>query len=189
MKSAKLFPGGVVNLDHSVMTIHERYDKLIVSKPDTKIIELHRSNYTAFINNDSFEFKREAIANCIRLYGNFYVWLKYQLFYNRFLHGTNQDFLLDTLWYIKTGERKMMLPVWESIITQYPDIGPVKPVRHSDITIANFIDSDSNLVNPYSNYITEWTSHPDGLNDMLYTTYLLFGSADVGTLNKMNINN
>lgn len=189
MKFAKLYPGGVVNRDGDNTHMHETYGRLIISKPDVKIIELHMSNYTSFVNNESFAFKRELIECCIRLYGNFYNWLKYQLLYNRFLYGINQEFLLDTLWYIKTGERKMMLPVWESIITQYPDIGPVKSVIPTDTTIADFLSSESNRVNIHSNYIAEWTSHPDGIYDMLYTTYLLFGKADIGVLNKLNINN
>lgn len=188
MISAKLYPGGVVNMVQGHDGGHTSYDKLIISKPDAKVAELHRSNYTAFVNNDSFDFKKEAIESCIRLYGNFYKWLTYQLLHNRFVYGVNQEFLIDTLWYIKTGNRRMMLPVWESIITQYPDVGPNKPTRLNDLVITDFLENDANRVNIYSNYISEWTSHSDGLYDMLYTTYLLFGKADVGVLNKMNIN-
>lgn len=186
MISAKLYPGGVVNLDDD----HSKGSgsKLIVTKPDQKVIELHRSNYTTFINNESFQYRKEVIEACIRLYGNFYQWLNYQLTENRFIHGTNQDFLIDTLWYIKTGERRMMLPVWESIITQYPDMEGVKPARLDDTMVENFLNNGSRSY-PYSNYITEWTSHPDGIYDMIYTTYLLFGKADIGTLNKLNLAN
>lgn len=188
MTSAKLYPGGVVVNSEGLYGEYPSTGKLIVTKPDKKIIELHRSNYTTFVNNESFAFKRDVIHACIRLYGNFYQWLEYQLIRNRFLHGVNQEFLIDTLWYIKTGERKMMLPVWESIITQYPDMEGVKPSRIDDSMIESFL-KNSNRANPYSNYISEWTSHPDGIYDMLYTTYLLFGKADIGTLNKLNLTN
>lgn len=187
MISAKLYPGGVVNRAGGDKHLHETFNKLIISKPDTKVVELHRSNYTSLINNESFEFKREVIQTCIRLYGNFYAWLRYQLLMNRFLYDVNQEFLIDTLWYIKTGERKMMLPVWESILTQYPDIGEVKPVRLDNTMLESFLRASGNSVNPYSNYISEWISHPGGIYDMLYTTYLLFGKADDKLLNSLNI--
>lgn len=186
MVSAKLYPGGVVNREGGDKHMHETYSKLIITRPDPKVEELHKSNFTAFVNNDSFEFKKEVIETCIRLYGDFYRWLQYQLIMNRFVYGVNQEFLIDTLWYIKTGERKVMLPVWESIITQYPDLGDVKPKRLEDTMVESFLKSGSNYDNPYSGYITEWTSHPDGIYDMLYTTYLLFGRADLGVLNKLN---
>lgn len=185
MTSAKLYPGGVVIKSDLQYDNNESFGKLIVTKPDVKIAELHRSNFTTFVNNESFAFKRDLIHTAIRLYGNFYKWLRYQLIQNRFIHGVNQEFLIDTLWYIKTGERKMMLPIWESIITQYPDMENVKPSRINDSMIESFLDSSK--TNPYSNYIAEWTSHPDGIYDMLYTTYLLFGKADIGTLNKLNL--
>ena len=188
MTSAKLYPGGVVVNSEGLYGEYPSTGKLIVTKPDTKIIELHRSNYTTFVNNESFAFKRDVIHACIRLYGNFYQWLENQQIRNRLLHADNQEFLIDTLWYIKTGERKMMLPVWESIITQYPDMEGVKPSRIDDSMIESFL-KNSNRANPYSNYISEWTSHPDGIYDMLYTTYLLFGKADIGTLNKLNLTN
>ena len=187
MTSVKLYPGGVVVKSDGEYNRNDTYSKLIVTKPDAKIAELHFSNYTTFVNNESFAFKRDVIHTCIRLYGNFYRWLEYQLIHNRFLHGVNQDFLIDTLWYIKTGERKMMLPVWESIITQYPDMEGIKPSRVSDSMIESFLQNTSRD-NVYSNYLSEWTSHPDGIYDMLYTTYLLFGKADIGTLNKLNLN-
>ena len=190
MRSAKLYPGGVVNREGGNKHFHEDYSKLIVTKPDEQVIALHKSNYTTFINNDSFEYKREVIETCIRLYGDFYRWLHYQLIKNRFMHGINQEFLIDTLWFIKTGHRQMMLPTWESLITQYPDMEAEKrQQRLDDITLDGFMTSPGNWVNPYSNYIEEWTSHPDGFNDMLYTTYLLFGKADISTLNKFNITN
>lgn len=189
MISAKLYPGGVVNVSGVTYIKHDAYHKLIISKPDKKIADLHKSGYTNSVNCDSFEFKRETISNCIRLYGNFYRWLEFQLLHNRFVYDINQEFLLDTLWYIKTGERKMMLPVWESILNQYPDIGEPKPIRYNDSTIESFMNSPDNRINTFSNYIAEWTSHSDGIYDMLYTTYLLFGNADVSTLNKLKFNN
>ena len=186
MESAKLYPGGVVNRLGGDKHLHETYGRLIITKPDEKVAELYRSNFTAFVNNDTFEFKKEVIETCIRLYGDFYNWLQYQLKMNRFVYGVNQEFLIDTLWYIKTGERKVMLPVWESIITQYPDMGDVKSKLLDDTMVLSFLSNPSNYTNPSSGYIAEWTSHPDGFYDMLYTTYLLFGRADVGVLNKTN---
>lgn len=189
MISAKLYPGGVVNRDGGDKHLHESYSKLIITQPDVKVSELYKSNFTTFVNNESFEYKKEVIESCIRLYGDFYNWLRYQLFHNRFIHGTNQEFLIDTLWYIKTGERKIMLPVWESIITQYPDMESDISKSIDDKTVYAFLKSPSNKTNPYSGYLSEWISHADGIYDMLYTTYLLFGRADVGVLNKLNFTN
>lgn len=189
MVSAKLYPGGVVNREGGDKHLHETYSKLIITRPDEKVIELYKSNFTTFVNNDSFEFKKQVIESCIRLYGDFYNWLRYQLTVNRFIHGNNQEFLIDTLWYIKTGERKVMLPVWDSILNQYPDMKAIKPTRLEDTTVSSFLMSPSNHVNPFSQYISEWLSHPDGIYDMLYTTYLLFGRADSGVLNNLNFTN
>lgn len=187
MTSAKVYPGGVVNRGSDSNYTNEYIGKLVITKPDEVIAGLHHSNYGTIVNNESFDYKKAVIEACIRLYGNFYNWVLYQLLYNRFLHGTNQDFLIDTIWYIKTGERKMMLPVWQSVLTQYPDIGPVKSTRLQDTTLESFLTNPSNKKNPFSNYITEWTSHPDGLYDMIYTTYLLFGNVDTTTLSKHNL--
>lgn len=186
MSYVRLYPGGVINTDIKRIEDNVSDKKLIIQRPDEEIIALYKERNASYIRNESFEFKKKVITCAIRLYGNFYPWLDFQLKRNRFIHDLNQEFLIDTLKFIKTGERSMMLHMWENLLEQYPDtLQRKQPI--TDLMTLEYLENIDYVENPFSDYIVEWTTQKDGFYDMLYTTYLLFGKADNVTLNKFNL--
>ena len=184
MALIRVYPAGVVLMERYTREMKSD-DTLVITRPDAEIIELYKKRLGTHLRIESFEFKKQLISIALRLYGSFYPWIAYQLRQNKFVHDNNQDFLIDTLRFIKTGERQAHLAVWEGILDSYPDtVNKKDPIN--DMVINQFIDS------PYeeaSSFISEWTSQKGGWYDLLYTTYLLFGKADDISLKKVNLLN
>lgn len=125
---------------------------------------------------DNIEFKLDVIETVATLYGNFYRFLAYQFNYNYLMHGLNLDFLEDTLQFISTGRRDFSLLTWKELVSRNPDY-IVRTNGHEQWHRAksNFrIKKDTDL----NHYISMWCSQTGGFEDMLYTTWILFGSPD-----------
>ena len=91
-----------------------------------------------------------------------------------FVHGLNLDFLNDTLGYILTGKRDYSINTWKEIVKIDPDyiVGISSDARWEQLCRKYSIKSTSDL----NNYIGMWCSHDGGFDDMIYTTWILFGS-------------
>lgn len=131
---------------------------------------------------DSVPFKLEAIETMANLYGVFSRFMSYQFDFNYLMHGLNLDFLEDTIRYITTGRRDYSLLTWKELVSRNPDyIVRVNAQRRWYSVSKTFgIKNDTDL----KHYISMWCSQSGGFEDMLYTTWILFGSPDsVNTLN------
>lgn len=122
------------------------------------------------------DFKLEAIQTIDSLYGDFGRWLRFQFECNYLMHGLNLDYLKDTLRYLLTGKRHFSNVAWKEVIKFNPDyiVGISSITRWNDLCSEFSIKSTSDL----NNYIGMWCSHDGGFDDMIYTTWLLFGSVE-----------
>lgn len=123
---------------------------------------------------DNVAFKLEAIEIIRELYGAFGRFLAYQFDYNYLMHGLNLEFLEDTLRFITTGKRDYSLLTWKELVARNPDyIVRTNGNQRWYHAKSNFgIKKDTDL----EHYISMWCSHSGGFEDMLYTTWILFGS-------------
>ena len=131
------------------------------------------NNYA--LRNDT-EFKLKAIEIIDSLYGDFGRWLRFQFECNYLMHGLNLDFLKDTLRFILQGTRQYSVMTFKEIVEINPDyiVGISSQARWDSLCRDFSLSSTSEL----NNYIGMWCSHDGGFDDMLYTTWILFGSAE-----------
>lgn len=176
LTTTRVHPSGVVTVDGARLENKEHLYKLVYVKPELAIKELYkecRSNPTAI---DTFDFKQKVVKQCLYLYGDMARFFKYQLTVNRFIHGRNQEFLIDTLNFIKNGKRNVMFPIWEALMDDYPDM------THTKERITDSLDADLvEQLNVYENshtLLAEWLRNERGLEDLLYTTYFLFSRTE-----------
>ena len=181
--SIDVWPSGVITntterLCLSRQTLGDtRYPKVPVywhNEGDTRIQDLFAKYSTdaSLVNNTSF--KLDVIDVVIDLYGAFPRFLSYQFDDNYLMHGLNLEFLKDTLSYITTGSRDYSLVTWRELVERNPDyIVRTNGNQRWYHAKSNFgIKKDTDL----EHYISMWCSHSGGFEDMLYTTWILFGS-------------
>lgn len=123
------------------------------------------------VNVESWAYRKQAIQRCSQLFGNFYHWLKLQVTANDNIYGLNLEFLLDTVKYIRTGQRDMNVTTWLELLAEYPDQNPgIANTKRLDVF---------KLKDPkeFDNFIGLWCSYPGGFEDMLCTAHVLFGVA------------
>lgn len=125
---------------------------------------------------DNLAFKLEVIEGVVEILGNFNKFMSYQFDYNYLMHGLNLDFLEDALRFITTGERNYSLLTWKELVVMNPDyIVTANAQRRWYYVSQKFgIKKDTDL----KHYISMWCSQSGGFEDMLYTTWILFGSPD-----------
>ena len=174
--------GAITTADKNISLMYtsigdSRYPKVPVIahvKGDPRIQTL----FARYANNsdliDNVAFKLEAIEVMSELYASFSRFAAYQFDYNYLMHGLNLDFLEDTLRFITTGRRSYSLLTWRELVVRNPDyIVRTNGRERWYHAKSNFgIKKDTDL----EHYISMWCSHSGGFEDMLYTTWILFGS-------------
>ncbi len=182
----KLLPSGVITDDdgnRSIISKHSRdltfgtKQLMVLEKGDPEINKLYGDYLANSMKlKDNTEFKIKAIKSIARLYGTFYTWLRYQFEFNYLMHGLNLDFLTDTVQFIMYGKRSYSASTWQSLIEINPDyiVGSSSAARWDKLCKEFNIRTSNDL----KHYIGMWCSHTNGFEDMLYTTWVLFGSAD-----------
>lgn len=138
--------------------------------------ELYRLYMTRGANAGKWAFRRRVIYHCALLFGDFKDWLTLQVVRNDNIYGLNLSFLHDTVQYIRTGKRDMNIHTWKELLLDYPDPQIGAASRHR-------LESFRLLDGEFDNYIGQWCSHPNGLEDMLWTAHVLFGSGKSRLLN------
>jgi|JI81BgreenRNA_FD_contig_31_7502212_length_2198_multi_6_in_0_out_0_2 hypothetical protein len=166
LNRATPFNTGVVESD---TVSHE-----IVDAPCNSSIEMLYNLYTARAANASkWGFRRMVIYHCAQVFGDFRDWLTLNVVRNDNIYGLNIAFIEDTVQYIRTGRRDQRVQTWKEILQEYPDrhVGVANRKRLELFQLADSMEFD--------NFIGDWCSHPGGLEDMLWTAHVLFGSAKV----------
>lgn len=143
---------------------------------DPRINQLFTRYATNANLKDNISFKLEAIEAVVGIFGNFGKFMSYQFDYNYLMHGLNLDFLEDTLRFITTGERSYSLLTWKELVAINPDyiVRANAQRRWYSISQKYGIKNNTDL----KHYISMWCSQSGGFEDMLYTTWVLFGSPD-----------
>lgn len=139
------------------------------------------------IRSDAPEFRKQVLITSMEAFGvtNFLAWYISQ-FQSPSLTDMHVRFLNDTMKFIVTGRRDMCLENWMALLKI--------STGTKNVTYAEYIRGDSEVfrkyfrlggdgnVTPYTNntsvvdVIQEWCSQPGGLEDLIGTTRILFGS-------------
>lgn len=115
--------------------------------------------------------RRNELHTCAFTYGDFANWVDIQLTKNPYVYDMSLDFLLDTLCFIATGERKMKPNNWKELLEIRP---VVRPSSASQSRALQLPDSIRNAID-WDNAINQWVSQPNGHDDLVFSTYVFFG--------------
>jgi hypothetical protein len=83
---------------------------------------------------------------------------------------TQFDFIIDTIRFIKTGRRRMNLPLWARVLKFEPNL-QVTEVQHA--TRLKLIEQE--LAGLPNSPIPLWCSHEGGLDDLILASAIMFG--------------
>lgn len=139
--------------------------------PDATLSALWRSLSNDRSLADTFEFKDQVIVQVKNLFGDFGVWLDEQD-NNAKLTNHTYELLKDTIEYINTGRRSIMIISRVAIVKQqYLDGIYVD----ENVALRKTRLRELLLVKP-SEFVQHWLKHRDGFDDMLCTSNFLFGT-------------
>ncbi|MCO6704706.1 hypothetical protein [Streptomyces sp. CHB9.2] len=131
--------------------------------------------YTALIegtvDRNGWTFQKRALRVAMGCFSNFALFLNTQK-NNPFLYGYNYEFLLDTLKYIQTGRRRVSVQNWLALLTENPKPSNDYRERNASKEIREFYQKVGTAP---SKVVSEWISHPEGLNDLVISLYIMFG--------------
>lgn len=142
---------------------------VVTSTGDITVTTLYQFLLDRTVNTVSWDYRKRVLATAMRMFGDFDQWLKDQR-NNPQLVGFNFDFLVDTLQFIRTGNRQMAVANWLEIVGE--------SVMHSNspnhLPGSGLSLDQSETTNAL---IQQWCSWPNGIEDLLCTLYVLFGPA------------
>ena len=171
MTNVLRYPRGYTTLMGNPSALQpEGFTELDVPCDDT-IDALFKMYLGKTVNVSSWQYRKQVIARCSQLFGGFFRWLTIQSTFNNYVYGLNYDFLVDTVNFIQTGQRRMMVYTWMELLLEYPT---------EKLMTANRVRArELPLTNPslFDDYIGMWCSQPGGFEDLLWTAYTLFGSS------------
>lgn len=143
-----------------------------VSQGDESVELLYKTLIDRNTNTRSWAFSRTVLTNAMRLFGDLQEWTREQLS-NPNIVGYNREFIKDTLNFIQTGRREMPVLVWFDLVTE-GGVGhhahAIPQRLHESKPVLKASDDSIQL-------LQSWISQPNGLEDLLTTMHLLFGSA------------
>ena len=172
MERLNLYPRGYMTRIENVLSPLSMTQVQVNNVESDPAVENFYKIYTGgLVNVDSWAFKRQVCMRCAQLFGNFYHWLKLQIANNDNIYGLNLDFLLDTVTFIRTGNRDMSISTWLELLAEYPDQHP-GAANNRRLDVFRLKD-----VKEFENFIGLWCSKPGGFEDMLCTAHVLFGVA------------
>lgn len=134
----------------------------------------------------AFQFYERVLATALDAFGvdDFLVWLTAQSQANTtdYLHA---KFLKDTVMFISTGKREMMIDQWLPILSSKHEIqSTVSDVQKSDAAFRDLIVFANEVFESVENSIKsrqiktvvfDWVSRKNGIADLLKTLNVLFG--------------
>lgn len=129
--------------------------------------------FSGRVNTVGFGYYREVFPIAMELFGNFSAFVQTQK-NNPFLYGYNYEFLLDTLKFIHSGHRKVSIHNWKPILAEWVEPHSDYKLRARETIPVEF----KPLVKlTSSEIVAKWCSHPNGLEDMVMTMWLMFGTS------------
>lgn len=123
------------------------------------------------VNSNGWSYQKRVLQVAMNCFNDFSQFLLIQK-NNPFLYGYNYEFLIDTLRYIQTGRRRVSIQNWLPLLLENHAPNNAWRDRAVSRDIQDFLQavgrSDSNVV-------SNWVSHPGGLNDLVVSLYIMFG--------------
>lgn len=156
---------------------------VLKSSPYNETIEgllMQRKN--GFPGCDTIEFQSVAIQEAIRSFGtkNLYDWLRLQED-SPYFTSLHKQFLNDTFRFLLHGTRTAHCRTWESVVHLRADSGAnQEPLQYQEYFKASESDGFKGTYG-VEEHIRRWLSHAGGLDDMLYTLRIIFGSESIYT--------
>lgn len=146
-------------------------DEVVVSSGDESVEMLFASYLDRSVNIASWDFRRAILLHAKRLFGDLHEWFRLQL-HNPNVVGYNQAFVLDTVGYLKTGQRQMSVTTWFDLIQEGGK-------GHTANAVPTALQGHKGELTSSSSdeLLQTWVSKPNGFEDLLNTLHLLFGRA------------
>lgn len=146
------------------------------------IVKIYRTLIEGILTKDKLTIVKAILVEAIRGFGSndFAEWLELQK-KSRYFSKHQQNFILDTLRFIKTGRRETSFRTWEFILKkeQTNDTTHVSQNKNFDKEVEDFfssISSDGKPINIDLNRIlAQWLTHRNGYEDLILTLNILFG--------------
>lgn len=135
-------------------------------------VEILYSQYTKrSARTGTFDFHELILQAAINAFGTskFVEWLEMQSKSPNATH-IHSKFLLDTLRFIETGKREMVLENWEPLLNSHALAGEWEDVLDEALALNKRMK-----IVEVKDVIRYWCSQPNGLSDMLVTLHILFG--------------
>lgn len=135
------------------------------------------------ISTGDFGFRKQVLQAAFAAFGvshfNEWFFAQYKSPLVTDLHGR---FLEDTVRYLETGVRELAMETWGSLVGVAPDDSQV--AAPSSYVHAYFGNSEPGITrqardDSMVNTLQAWCSHPNGVEDLLGTLHLLFGTLTV----------
>lgn len=203
LRKAVIYPRGFVGFDiglkpaqaYSAQDIPELVSRSRLNKGSLGVLRTSSYNEViegmlwqrknGFAGSDTIEFQSLAIQEALRAFGtsDMYDWLKLQT-ESPYFTGIHKEFLNDTFRFLLHGTRHSNLRAWESVVhlrgdtnaeaTEYQWEKYLQAAGGSGGVVCTHLMQD---------HIRRWLSQPGGLDDMLYSLRIIFGSESVYTQN------
>jgi len=143
-----------------------------------------------------FEFRQKILLEALRRFSSgddfeLRKWFRAQ-YQNGLMKTMMSEFLVDTIRFIKTGQRRFSVMMWLEIVFNPSEGETIKETIPKEIRSYFGDDRENDLGDfgtestnsCYMNHnvtdlLVEWTSHPSGFSDLLVTLKILFGSRPV----------
>lgn len=149
-------------------------DRIEPKAVDVVMEEIYTTHMARYSTEVSWDERKRAIAHIMNLFGtpNIYSWFRYQILNNPYVHGSCEDFLLDTLQYIETGERDVSI-VNRLTTVEYNPKFRQGSTRSKEILMKYEASFKNEAPNDYT-YVTRWLSRPEGYDDLIVFAKIVF---------------
>lgn len=149
--------------------------KFIQREGDAEVQELYMQ-FTHFPTQTVYwEFRKKVIDAAKRLFKGNYNWFIRQDA-NPLIESYNYQFLLDTVRYIATGHRRFSIHAWPMLLATEPSAGAELINGRYDI---EQLFKEVQLSTDLDKMIKAWVSRPGGIDDLMYSLHLLFGTIQI----------
>tara|TARA_B100002019_G_C21274081_1_gene604144 strand:+ start:1511 stop:2053 length:543 start_codon:yes stop_codon:yes gene_type:complete len=163
--SVDKYSGGMSKTDFSSKTI----------PGDPEVSQLWSEYVNPNIPTYDWVFRKRVLSVAMRLFQD-HDWFRDQE-RNANLHGYNYGFVVDTMRFIATGKRKMSLSIWSELVTHEHTQKKDVSKRHE---IIDLLKAHSLfLATPPVGMLQKWCSHPEGIDDLLWSLNILFGDLSI----------
>lgn len=167
------------NLGFSLQKLNVMRDPKSFEEANAAVEALYGQYIKQAVKMSDFDFRRDVLVTALNAFGthDFYTWYVAQ-FRGPSCGDLHRRFLDDTLSYIMNGHRDLSLENWDALL-EITDAGAEKFVV-SDTARQFFGIRETNV--PYegrsrlTDVIQMWCSQPNGMEDLLGTLHILFGS-------------